>query len=213
MVRRSSSACVGCSCMPSPALSTGRWVSASSSHGAPLELLAQNDRFSAERAQGQAGIFQRLAFFNARRKAGNQRRVRAQAFCGQLKAGAGARRGLVEEQRHAALGQDACAGQRVLILKSRGAREQMARALRESDPGRRAASRGCKETAMRRPAEFDAGGGLELRSGSSVSCSASRETAFLQSMRSTSRTCSSLSTSWNLTSIISRLLVGTCLPT
>jgi len=37
-VRRSSNACVGCSCMPSPAFSTGRRVSASSSQGAPDEL-------------------------------------------------------------------------------------------------------------------------------------------------------------------------------
>lgn len=43
--------------------------------------------------------------------------------------------------------------------------------------------------------------------------SAGSRSLVFQSVRSTSSTCSSLSTSWNFTSIISRLLVGTCLPT
>ena len=88
--------------------------------------MAQNDGFRAQGAQRQAGIFQRLAFFNARRQAGDQRRVGAQSLGGQLKAGAGARGGLVKQQRDAALGQDAVAGQRVLIFQSRGAGEKMA---------------------------------------------------------------------------------------
>jgi hypothetical protein len=57
---------------------------------------------------------------------GDQRGVRAQSLGGQLKAGAGAGGGLVKEQRDAALGQDAGAGERVLIFQSRGAGEEMA---------------------------------------------------------------------------------------
>ena len=89
-------------------------------------VVAQDDRFGAEGAQRQAGIFQRLALLDARREAGNQRGIRAEALGGQLKAGAGARGGLVEEQRHAALGQDAIPGKRVLVFESCGTGENKA---------------------------------------------------------------------------------------
>ena len=84
-------------------------------------VVAQDDGLRAQRAQRQAGIFQRLALFNARRQTRNQRRVGAQSLGGQLKAGARARGRLVKKQRDAALGQNAVARQRVLIFESRGA--------------------------------------------------------------------------------------------
>ena len=83
--------------------------------------MAQDDGFGAEGAQGEAGVFERLAFFDARGEARNQRGVGAEALGGELEAGAGARGGLVEEQRDAALGQDAVADERVEIFERGGA--------------------------------------------------------------------------------------------
>ena len=91
-------------------------------------VVAQNDGFGAQRAQRQAGVFQRLALLDARAEAGDQRGVGAQALGGQLKAGAGARGGLVEEQRDAPLGQDAVADQRIFVFQGRGAGKKMAHA-------------------------------------------------------------------------------------
>ena len=81
-------------------------------------VVAQDDGFGSEGAQGEAGVFERLALFNAGTEAGDQRGVRAQRLCGQLEAGAGARGRLVKEQRDAALGQDAVAVERVLFSRA-----------------------------------------------------------------------------------------------
>ena len=59
------------------------------------------------------------------RETGNQRGVGAEGLGGQLEAGAGAGGGLVEEQGHAALGQDAVAGERVLMFESGGAAQDV----------------------------------------------------------------------------------------
>ena len=67
-------------------------------------VVAQDDGFGAEGAQGQAGVFERLALFNAGQRLETSVVSAPRAFGGQLKAGAGAGGGLVKEQRDAALG-------------------------------------------------------------------------------------------------------------
>ena len=89
-------------------------------------VVAQDDGFGAERAQGEAGVFQRLALLDAGGEARDEGGVGAEAFGGQLEAGAGARGGLVEEQRDAALGEDAIADERILVLERGGSLEQVA---------------------------------------------------------------------------------------
>ena len=89
-------------------------------------VVAEDDGFGAERAQSKAGVLEGLAFLNARGEAGNEGGVSTKAFGGELEAGTGAGRGLVEEQGDAALEEDAVARERVLVLKSSGARQQIA---------------------------------------------------------------------------------------
>ena len=87
--------------------------------------MAEDDGFGAEGAEGQASVFQRLALLDARGETGNQSGVSAEGLGGELKAGAGARGGLVEEQRHAALEEDAVAGERILIFECGGAAQDV----------------------------------------------------------------------------------------
>ena len=89
-------------------------------------VVAQDDGLGAERAQGEAGVFERLALLDAGAEAGNEGGVCAEDFGGELKAGAGARGRLVKEQRDAALGEDAVAEQRVLVFEGGGAGEDVA---------------------------------------------------------------------------------------
>jgi len=90
--------------------------------------VADDDRLGSEGAQGQAGVFERLALFNAGRLVRDQRGVRAESLGGQLEAGAGAGGGLVKEQCDAAFGQNAGAGEWVLVFESGSAGEEMAQA-------------------------------------------------------------------------------------
>ena len=89
-------------------------------------VVAQNNRLGSQRAQREAGVLQRFALLNAGGKAGDQRRVRTQRLGGQLKAGAGARRRLVEQQRHAPLEENAVALTHVHRFQNGRARQQMA---------------------------------------------------------------------------------------
>ena len=63
MVRKSSSACEGCSCMPSPAFSTGSPVDRASSSGAP-ELLERRMMHSAPSARNVTPVSCRLSPFS-----------------------------------------------------------------------------------------------------------------------------------------------------
>ena len=81
--------------------------------------MAEDDGFSAESTEREAGIFEGLAFFDAGGEAGDQRGVGTEAFGGEFEAGAGARGGLVEQERDAALEQDAVAHEGVVIFKLR----------------------------------------------------------------------------------------------
>ena len=228
MVRRSSRAWVGCSCMPSPALSTGRRVDSSSSQAAPEELWRRMMASAPSARRVRPVSLSVSPFLDAGGEAGDQRGVGAEAFGGQFKAGAGARGGLVEQERDAALGEDAVADQRVHVLKSRGAGEDVADALQAQVLDGKQRTRMVRERRSGdwRRVKLAANGGcgcvhlisrfepLSSVASSWRSWGARRLRDDLpQSTRSTSSTCSSLSTSWNLTSMISRLLVGTCLPT
>ena len=64
MVRRSSSAWVGCSCIPSPALGWQPRRFFERPRRA-RRVVAEDDGFSAERTQCEAGVFQRFTFFDA----------------------------------------------------------------------------------------------------------------------------------------------------
>jgi hypothetical protein len=88
--------------------------------------VAQNDGFGAQGPQRQAGILERFSLFDARRQAGNQRRVRAQPFGRQLKAGARPRRGLVKQQCDTSLGQTLGPLDRIFSLKQCGQSENLA---------------------------------------------------------------------------------------
>ena len=125
--------------------------------------MPQNNGLCNVKRACKAGIFQRFAFFNARRQAGYQRGIRTQSLGGQLKAGAGARGRLVEKQCNAALGQNTIAGQRVLNLKSRGAGKNTAYALSKLSRMQRGAIRDGKGTAKQEPMADEAGGVLMLR--------------------------------------------------
>ena len=118
MVRRSSSACEGCSCMPSPALRTGRPVAARQQVGRAGRWVAQDDALRAERAQGEAGVLQGLALFDG----GGLRLTSVvsapRLFGGEFEGGAGAGAGLVEEQRDAALGEARSRGSAGLAIRA-----------------------------------------------------------------------------------------------
>ena len=103
IVRRSSSACEGCSCMPSPAFSTGSPVARSSRYGAPEYGVAQDDALGARAraASGRCPSGSRL--FRCWRRGADQRGIRAQALGRQLEGGARARARFVEQQRDPAL--------------------------------------------------------------------------------------------------------------
>ena len=89
-------------------------------------FMAKDDGLGAKGVQGEAGILEGLAFLDAGGEAGDEGGIRTERLGGQLEAGAGARGGLVEEQGHAALGEDARTLDGVHGLKGGGAGEEMA---------------------------------------------------------------------------------------
>ena len=97
--------------------------------GRARRVVAQDDGFRSESPQREAGVFKRLALFDAGAEAGNQRSVGTQAFGSQFKARPGARRGLVEKKGNAALGEDAVPDQRVFFFQDRGGVENLSDAL------------------------------------------------------------------------------------
>ncbi len=101
MVRRSSSACEGCSCMPSPALRTGRPVARASRYGDAGGRVAQDDALRAERAQGEAGVFQDSPFSMEEDLSLTRVVVAPRRLSGEFEGGAGAGAGFVEEQSDA----------------------------------------------------------------------------------------------------------------
>ena len=94
--------------------------------GGTRGVVAQDDGLGAKGSQGEAGVFERLAFFDAGREAGDKCRVRAERFGGQLKAGTGAGGRLIKQERYAPLGQDVVADERVRLLQFSGPFKQVA---------------------------------------------------------------------------------------
>ncbi len=100
MVNASSSACVGCSCVPSPALTTRatdpvRQPARRAGGGVP-----DHHGVRAHRLQGQRGVLERLALGDARPLGGEVDHVGGQPLGGRLEGSPGPRGVLVEEVHH-----------------------------------------------------------------------------------------------------------------
>ena len=104
MVKTSSSAWVGCSCAPSPALS--RWAcSRSARKRSAGGGMAQDDEVGLHGLEHLAGVLERLALAEGARFAVDGDDVGAEPARGQLEGGAGAGAGLDEEVDHRAAGE------------------------------------------------------------------------------------------------------------
>ena len=113
--------------MPSPALRMGRPVACGEQIGRAGVGAAQDDAFGAEGAEGEAGVFEGLAFFDAGGLRADEGGVGAEGFGGEFEGGAGARARLVEEERDAALERgDWCVGQAVFVFERIGGFEDAA---------------------------------------------------------------------------------------
>ena len=67
--------------------------------------MAQDNALRAQRAQGDAGVFERLSLFNGGGLGTDQCRVRAQPLGREFEGGTGAGAGFVEEEGNAPMGQ------------------------------------------------------------------------------------------------------------
>ena len=105
MVNASSSAWVGCSWVPSPALTTLPRIQLASRCGAPEALCRQMTAVGAHRLEGQRGVLQALALGDARPLGGEVDHVGRQPLGGDLEAGPGAGGVLEEEVDHRAAAQ------------------------------------------------------------------------------------------------------------
>ena len=99
-VYTSSSAWVGCSCLPSPALTIAALHQRETSSAAPAHGVRMHDRVGLVRAEGEHGVLQRLPLLDAGAAGGEVDDVGGQALGGQLEGAARARGGLVEEVQH-----------------------------------------------------------------------------------------------------------------
>ena len=97
MVKASSSACVGCSCMPSPALMIADRQMRASRWQAPGRGVPQHDHVGRHRLEVQRGVDQRLALHHARGGDRDVQRVGAQPLLGDLERRARARARLEEQ--------------------------------------------------------------------------------------------------------------------
>ena len=97
IVNASSSACVGCSCMPSPALMMRERQMRDSRWHAPDEAWRSTIMSGAIASMFMRGVGQRLALQHARRGDGDVQRVGAQPLLRDLERGARARARLVEQ--------------------------------------------------------------------------------------------------------------------
>ncbi len=84
MVNASSSACVGCSCMPSPALMIADRQMRASSSGAPDEAWRMHDHVWRHRFEVADRVDERLSLGHARRRGGDAQGVGAEALLGDL---------------------------------------------------------------------------------------------------------------------------------
>ena len=97
IVNASSSACVGCSCMPSPALMIAGAADARQQVTRARRAVAQHDHARRHRLDVHRRVDQRLALDDARRADGDVERVGAEALLGDLERRARARARLEEQ--------------------------------------------------------------------------------------------------------------------
>ena len=102
MVKASSSAWVGCSWVPSPALTMARAAGPGEQVGRPGRGVPHHDHVGRHRLEVLDRVDQRLPFRHARRRRGDAERVGAQPLLGDLEGRAGAGAGLEEEVDHRA---------------------------------------------------------------------------------------------------------------
>ena len=93
----SSSACVGCSCAPSPALMTGAPSSSAICFGTPATLVPDHHRVWIHRVERLRGVEDALLLGEARRRGAEVHDVGGEALARDLEAGARARRRLEEQ--------------------------------------------------------------------------------------------------------------------
>ena len=97
MVNASSSACVGCSCVPSPAFTTPRAGVRGDVVRRARGCVADHQHVGVHRLEVLHGVEQRLALGDARARSRDVDDVGRQPLAGELERGARARRGLEEE--------------------------------------------------------------------------------------------------------------------
>ena len=226
MVRRSSSAWEGCSSHAVAGIEHGQAGCVREQIRRAGIRAAQDDAFGAEGLEGDAGVLEGFALFDAGGKGADQGSVGAEGFRGQFERGAGARARFVEEQGDAALLQPMGALHGIFFFERVGGFQNSAnfgdREVAGGDGRAGMDGRLGKMRGWRLLWFADCGPGQRhlLKTAGSlwpVACSwrnPVRASAVVPSYtRSTSKTCSSLSTSFSLTSIISRCEVGTARPT
>ena len=124
--------------MPSPALMTGISRCRAIRCGAPALGMADDDHVRAHRAQGVAGVEQRLAFFDARSAGEHQGGHGAQRLGSNFEGTAGAGGGLVKKQQDALAAQQ---GARLERIHPPGQLQQAQNVLRCRDVQSRAGNR------------------------------------------------------------------------
>ena len=102
IVPQSSSACVGCSCVPSPALTTRRAHVRREHRRRAGRAVADHDHVGLHRVDVARGVEQRLALLRGRKRLGDVDHVGAQTLRRDLERRARARRRLHEEVHHRA---------------------------------------------------------------------------------------------------------------
>ncbi len=115
MVSASSNACVGCSCVPSPALITGICKCSRDEIGGAGTGVAHHDAVGLHRVERVHGIEKRFAFFQAGRFGLQVHAVCAEARCGGGETDSRARGRLKECERHTFSAQRGQFFQRMLL--------------------------------------------------------------------------------------------------
>ena len=169
IVKASSSACVGCSCMPSPAFTTAARVRPRDVVRRARRRVSNHDHVGVHRVDRRDGVAQRLALARARRRAAEVHDVGAEALAGELEARARARRGL-EEQVDDRLRARACRACRRDFGSTRGTcRPRRVARAPSNDPSPRCRADGGGTPGSRAASLLPSEQGVHRRSGCPVS--------------------------------------------
>ena len=200
IVKASSSACVGCSCMPSPALMIADAADPRQQVRRAGRGVAHHDHVGRHRLEVARGVEQRLALGDARRRGRDVQRVGAEPLLGDLERGPGARARLEEQ-----VDDRPAAQRRDLLDRPRCRLPSSPRRCRGSARSPPASSSSMPEQVPR--AQPD-GGGLDGRRGVRGAIGGVRAHA-----SPSMRTSSAPSISWSRTCTLCSREVGTFLPT